>query len=112
MTKNQNSIKILKGSTLGFWKKANFYNLQNEPFLCVEEESDQERVFLEDHKTDHINNGEIKDKLENLLDTYSDVFSKTPKYMGKTDLAEHLIDVGDAPPIKIRAYRVSHKGTN
>jgi len=37
------------------------------------------------------------------------VFSKTPKYMGKTNLVEHKIDVGDAKPIKSGAYRVSQK---
>ena len=35
-----------------------------------------------------------------LLHDYADIFSQGPKDLGQTDLAEHWIDTGDAPPLR------------
>jgi len=41
------------------------------------------------------------------LADYEDVFCKSPKYMGKTNLIEHKIEVTENKPVKCRPYRVS-----
>ena len=38
------------------------------------------------------------DALYALLHDYADIFSQGRKDLGRTDLAEHWIDTGDAPP--------------
>jgi hypothetical protein len=44
-------------------------------------------------------------ELEELLAEFGDVFQKYPGY---TDLAEHSVKVGDAPPIRLSPYRLPH----
>ena len=43
--------------------------------------------------------------LDNLVDEYRDVFSDTP---GWTDVVEHVINTGDASPIRLAPYRTPH----
>jgi len=64
-------------------------------------------VTLDDHKLDHITEKEFKKKLENLRTEYEDIFCKSPKYMGKTQLIEHKIEFTEDKPVKCRPYRVS-----
>ena len=45
-------------------------------------------------------------QVENLLDTYSDVFMSENGSLGRTDILQHEIDTGDIPPIKLRPYRL------
>ena len=47
-----------------------------------------------------------KQKLANLLTEYQDVFSINDKDLGKTDLGEHVIETGDAKPLKQPFRRV------
>ena len=47
-----------------------------------------------------------KQSIANLLIKYQDVFSKTEFDLGRTHLGEHVIDTGDAKPIKQRPRRV------
>ena len=43
--------------------------------------------------------------LDKLVDEYRDVFSDTP---GRTDVVEHVINTGDASPIRLAPYRTPH----
>lgn len=73
-------------------------------------EGDEEMVTLEDHDLDHIQDYTIKQQLSDLLEEYNDVFAKNTKYMGRTDLVKHKIELEPGTvPIKCNPYRVSHK---
>lgn len=109
-TKKTNSQKIYKGTTIGYLQRKTNHNLNELSVLQIED--DEEVVTLEDHKIGHIKDEKLKNLFKETLLEFSDVFSKTPKYMGKTNLVEHKIDVGDAKPIKSKAYRVSQKEKN
>jgi len=61
-------------------------------------QSDDERVNLEDHKLEHIPEGRFKEKLKQLLANYEDVFCKSPKFMGKTNLIKYKIEVTEDKP--------------
>jgi len=41
-----------------------------------------------------------KNKLANLLDEFSDIFSAGPEDLGRTGIVKHQIDTGNHPPIK------------
>jgi len=59
------------------------------PIYCLtEEERDSELVSIDDHNLANIDDVELRHKLETLLLEYRDVFSKSPKYMEKTDVIE------------------------
>jgi len=47
-----------------------------------------------------------KDKLANLLDEFSDIFSTGPDDLGRTGIVKHQIDTGGHPPIKQPPRRV------
>ncbi|VDI05438.1 Hypothetical predicted protein [Mytilus galloprovincialis] len=49
---------------------------------------------------------EQKQKVEKLLDKYSDIFLDKGGKLGRTDILQHVIDTGDSPPIKLRPYRL------
>jgi len=103
-------IFVIKNSTIGNLEKTIKMDMTKIPIYCVtEEERDSELVSIADHNLANIDDVELRHKLETLLLEYRDVFSKSPKYMGKTDVIEHEIDVGDAKPKKQKAYRVSQK---
>ncbi|KAG5891779.1 hypothetical protein JTB14_006173 [Gonioctena quinquepunctata] len=106
MNRNNHGTKILGGSTVG-WLYRTDMPLEEVLVLCNVEET--EEVTLQDHDIASIKEGRFKKELESLLIEYRDVFSKSTRYMGLTDLTEHIIDVGDAKPIKCRPYRVSQK---
>lgn len=48
-------------------------------------------------------------QLKDLLERYREVFSVNPKGPGMVTHVEHVIDTGDADPIKQRSYRTSRK---
>ena len=50
-----------------------------------------------------------KIKFGDLFQSYRDVFAFTDDQLGKTSLVQHVIDTGDALPIKQRPYRPSPK---
>ena len=50
-----------------------------------------------------------KIKFGDLFQSYRDVFAFTDDQLGKTSLVQHVIDTGDALPIKQRPYRTSPK---
>ena len=47
-----------------------------------------------------------KNKLANLLDEFSDIFSAGPEDFGRTGIVKHQIDTGNHPPIKQAPRRV------
>ena len=47
-----------------------------------------------------------QNQLKNLLNEFHDIFTKDEHDLGKTDIVQHKIDVGDHPPIKSTPYRV------
>ena len=51
--------------------------------------------------------GADKIKFRGLFQSYRDVFAFTDDQLGKTPLVQHVIDTGDALPIKQRPYRTS-----
>ena len=48
------------------------------------------------------------EKLTTLLADSRDVFAADDSELGKVGILQHVIDVGDAPPIRSRPYRVNH----
>ena len=52
-------------------------------------------------------NDEEKVKFKNLFNEYRNVFAFPGDQLGRTSLVQHVIDTGDATPIKQRPYRVS-----
>ena len=49
-----------------------------------------------------------QNQLKNLLNEFHDIFTKDEHDLGKTDIVQHKIDVGDHPPIKSTPYRVPY----
>ena len=110
LTRSHNKVKIFKGSTIGFLTNIQTYNLlETELFYVEDSKNDDSEVTIDDHKIGHIKDLYIKGQLKDLLQEFNDIFSKTPKTMGRTDLVEHEIEIGDALPIKQKPYRVSQK---
>ena len=52
-------------------------------------------------------NGDDKVKFKNLFNKYRSVFAFPEDQLGRISLVQHVIDTGDAKPIKQRPYRVS-----
>ena len=57
--------------------------------------------------SDSILNDDDRIKFRELFRCYRDVFAFTGDQLGKTSLVQHVIDTGDAMPIKQRPYRAS-----
>ena len=57
--------------------------------------------------SDSILNDDDRIKFRELFRCYRDVFAFTGDQLGKTSLVQHVIDTGDAMPIKQRPYRTS-----
>ena len=66
-------------------------------------------VTVNDHNIGHIASYRIKEQLTELLEKYGDVFAKSTKYMGRTNLVKHKIELLDNTPIRSQPYRLSHK---
>ena len=52
-------------------------------------------------------NDDEKVKFKNLFNKYRNVFAFPGDQLGRTSLVQHVIDTGDAMPIKQRPYRIS-----
>ena len=50
---------------------------------------------------------QYKEKLQQLLDAYPDLFASKLSELGRTNLVEHHIDTGDSPPKASRAYQAN-----
>lgn len=48
-----------------------------------------------------------QEKLQALLLQYQDIFAPTASQLGRTNIVQHTIDTGEAPPIRLRPYRTS-----
>lgn len=105
--KNHRKIKVLRGSSVGYFILPESDLIDESIVLYMEETEDT--VTAEDHQLDHLVDSGGREQLANLLQEYRDVFSKSTRNMGLTTLTKHKIDVGDAAPIKCRPYRVSQK---
>lgn len=101
--------RLYKGQTIGFVETIKEMEPQHSSIILYLEKDDKDVVTLEDHDLAHVDDSKFKKKIELLLQEFSDVFSKSIRKMGVTNLVEHKIDVGDAQPIKCRPYRVSQK---
>ena len=51
-------------------------------------------------------NDDEKVKFKNLFNKYRNVFAFPGDQLGRTSLVQHVIDTGDAAPVKQREYRV------
>ena len=47
-----------------------------------------------------------KGQLQKLINEYRDIFALSPQELGRTNLVKHTINTGDAPPVRMRPYRV------
>ena len=52
-------------------------------------------------------NDDEKLKFKNLVGKYRDVFVFLGDQLGRTSFVQHVIDTGDAMPVKQRSYRAS-----
>ena len=57
--------------------------------------------------SDSILNDDDRIKFRELFRCYRDVFAFADEHLGNTSLVQHVIDTGDAMPIKQRPYRTS-----
>ena len=48
-----------------------------------------------------------QEKLHTLLLQHKDIFAPTASQLGRTNIAQHTIDTGEVPPIRLRPYRTS-----
>ena len=81
----------------------------------IEEPSNQEQLDKHDYSqlpdlSDSILSADDKVKFRDLFVKYRDVFSLPDSELGRTSLVQHVIDTGDATPIKQMPYRTSPEG--
>ena len=57
--------------------------------------------------SDSISNDDEKLNFKNLFGKYRDVFVFLGDQLGRTSLVQHVIDTGDAMPMKQRSYKAS-----
>lgn len=108
---------IFKDSTIGLLRKSTDNGNDNLISLSMraekreaEYEDSEGQVTLEDHEMKHIADVSLRVKLSELLEEYADVFAKNTRYMGRTELIKHKIELEEGTsPIKCSPYRVSHK---
>ena len=79
------------------------YGLDTLPF---QEEIDEEKPITSNIDEDGLTKDEIEE-LRGFLEANKDLFAKHDGDLGDTDLITHKIDVGDAPPVKKRPYRLN-----
>ncbi|CAB3986622.1 Transposon Ty3-G Gag-Pol poly [Paramuricea clavata] len=90
-------IKLCKGMTVGQLQQVGD-ELRDPTFInskCGTPSAEDKIKFELEHLS-----GEEREKMENLLNKYQDVFAKNSSELGVTTLAEHKIETGDAVPVK------------
>ena len=85
---------------------------KNSPSSATQHSSSDDRQQPKDysdfpHLADSILNNDGKLKFKNLFGKYRDVFVFLGDQLGRTSLVQHVIDTGDAMPMKQRSYRAS-----
>ena len=85
---------------------------KNSPSLDAQHNSSDDRQQPKDYSefpdlSNSILNDDEKGKFKNLFNKYRNVFAFPGDQLGRTSLVQHVIDTGDATPIKQRPYRVS-----
>ena len=76
-------------------------DLQDEiPLWREDPDSDEDRPLI----SDQLNEAQ-KRQLQIMMDDFKDVLSNEP---GKTTIAEHNIETGDASPVRLQPYRLPH----
>lgn len=102
-------VVIFEGTTLGN-VEINGTDNKASPLLCQKMGiADVDMVTLEDHDLSNIKDPRLKRQLMDLLKKYNDVFAKNMKYMGRTNLVEHDIELLDNTPVRSQPYRISQK---
>ena len=81
----------------------------------IEEPSNHEQLEKHDYSqlpdlSDSILSTDDKVKFRDLFVKYRDVFALSDSELGRTSLVQHVIDTGDATPIKQMPYRTSPEG--
>ena len=81
----------------------------------IEEPSNYEQLEKHDYSqlpdlSDSILSTDDKVKFRDLFVKYRDVFALSDSELGRTSLVQHVIDTGDATPIKQMPYRTSPEG--
>ena len=81
----------------------------------IEEPSNYEQLEKHDYSqlpdlSDSILSTDDKVKFHDLFVKYRDVFALSDSELGRTSLVQHVIDTGDATPIKQMPYRTSPEG--
>ena len=59
--------------------------------------------------SESVRNDDDKAKFQSLFNKYRDVFALSDADLGKTSLVQHVVDTGDAVPIKQRPHRTTPK---
>ena len=85
---------------------------KNSPSSATQHSSSDDRQQPKDysdflHLSDSILNDDEKLKFKNLFGKYRDVFVFLGDQLGRTSLVQHVIDTGDAMPMKQRSYKAS-----
>ena len=65
-------------------------------------------LTLHEFRLEHITNDAQKQNLIDLFRSYANVFATSDSDIGRTTLAEHNIDTGDASPIYQKQYRIAY----
>ena len=107
-------VKLYPGTTLGSFTVMNDHSIgsiitDEDVAFCRNLHNDSKptetKVPVDLTNTDLTSDQKVR--LQNLLNSYSDLFAKSHLELGRTDLLEHHIDTGDHKPIALRPYRTS-----
>ena len=103
-------VTLFKGANLGTStstdKDLQVFSLDTEPPKPdqLKDTTSDEHVPLDLSESDMTE--EQKKQLQQLENEYRDIFALSPQELGRTNLVQHTIHTGDAPPIRMRPYRV------
>ena len=110
-------VKIFRKSKLADFERvdndlATFEIGKNSPSSDAQRNSSDDRQQPKDYSEfSDLSNSTLNDdekvKFKNLFNKYRNVFAFPGDQLGRTSLVQHVIDTGDATPIKQRPYRVS-----
>ena len=110
-------VKIFRRTKLADFERvdndlATFEIGRNSPSLDAQRNSSDDRQQPKDYSefpdlSNSILNDDEKVKFKNLFNKYRNVFAFPGDQLGRTSLVQHVIDTGDATPVKQRQYRVS-----
>ena len=102
-------LQLKQGMTLGFLRKIQLpimsINAVQEGVQGLAESGiEKAKLQISGHLT-----SKQRAELDKLLNEYADIFSSVPNDLGRTNLAQHRIDTGGAPAIRLAPRRLDHQ---